>query len=67
MAPIQKKVHINVGHPAVSTISKTDTEEMITPERHDGLHFVLFQVDLGEGYGNFKCGPDDELVRRRTC
>lgn len=30
MAPIQKKVHIN--------------------------------VDLGEGYGNFKAGPDDELA-----
>ncbi|TKA45284.1 Lactam utilization protein lamB [Friedmanniomyces endolithicus] len=30
MAPIQRKVHIN--------------------------------VDLGEGYGNFKCGPDDELI-----
>lgn len=30
MAPIQKKIHIN--------------------------------VDLGEGYGNFKCGPDDELI-----
>lgn len=30
MAPIQKKVHIN--------------------------------VDLGEGYGNFKAGPDDELI-----
>lgn len=30
MAPIQKKVHIN--------------------------------VDLGEGYGNFKAGPDDGLI-----
>lgn len=30
MAPIQKKVQIN--------------------------------VDLGEGYGNFKAGPDDELI-----
>lgn len=24
---------------------------------------VNINVDLGEGYGNFKCGPDDELVR----
>ncbi len=23
---------------------------------------VHINVDLGEGYGNFKCGPDDELV-----
>lgn len=23
---------------------------------------VMINVDLGEGYGNFKCGPDDELV-----
>lgn len=30
MAPIQKKVHIN--------------------------------VDLGEGYGNYKAGPDDDLI-----
>lgn len=30
MAPVKKKVHLN--------------------------------VDLGEGYGNFKCGPDDELI-----
>ena len=25
---------------------------------------VHINVDLGEGYGNFKCGPDDELVRK---
>jgi lactam utilization protein B len=23
---------------------------------------VHINVDLGEGYGNFKCGPDDELI-----
>lgn len=23
---------------------------------------VKINVDLGEGYGNFKCGPDDELI-----
>ncbi|KAK0255771.1 hypothetical protein LTS09_009441 [Friedmanniomyces endolithicus] len=23
---------------------------------------VFINVDLGEGYGNFKCGPDDELI-----
>lgn len=23
---------------------------------------VHINVDLGEGYGNFKCGPDNELV-----
>lgn len=23
---------------------------------------VNINVDLGEGYGNFKCGPDDELI-----
>ncbi|GAB7354436.1 hypothetical protein MBLNU459_g4925t1 [Dothideomycetes sp. NU459] len=23
---------------------------------------VYMNVDLGEGYGNFKCGPDDELI-----
>jgi lactam utilization protein B len=23
---------------------------------------VTINVDLGEGYGNFKCGPDDELI-----
>ncbi|KAF2462818.1 LamB/YcsF [Lindgomyces ingoldianus] len=25
-------------------------------------HAVKINVDLGEGYGNFKCGPDDELI-----
>jgi lactam utilization protein B len=25
-------------------------------------HPVKINVDLGEGYGNFKCGPDDELI-----
>ncbi|KAJ9639896.1 hypothetical protein H2201_007325 [Coniosporium apollinis] len=25
-------------------------------------HKVMINVDLGEGYGNFKCGPDDELI-----
>lgn len=25
-------------------------------------HSVKINVDLGEGYGNFKCGPDDELI-----
>jgi lactam utilization protein B len=25
-------------------------------------HLVKINVDLGEGYGNFKCGPDDELI-----
>ncbi|KAK4999435.1 hypothetical protein LTR66_001536 [Elasticomyces elasticus] len=25
-------------------------------------HKVKINVDLGEGYGNFKCGPDDELI-----
>ncbi|KAH7115896.1 hypothetical protein B0J11DRAFT_443811 [Dendryphion nanum] len=25
-------------------------------------HRVKINVDLGEGYGNFKCGPDDELI-----
>jgi lactam utilization protein B len=25
-------------------------------------HPVKLNVDLGEGYGNFKCGPDDELI-----
>lgn len=23
---------------------------------------VFINVDLGEGYGNFKCGPDEELI-----
>lgn len=23
---------------------------------------VKINVDLGEGYGNFKCGPDEELI-----
>ena len=23
---------------------------------------VKINVDLGEGYGNFRCGPDDELI-----
>ncbi|KAK5172581.1 uncharacterized protein LTR77_002701 [Saxophila tyrrhenica] len=23
---------------------------------------VHINCDLGEGYGNFKCGPDDELI-----
>lgn len=23
---------------------------------------VHINVDLGEGYGNFKCGPDEELI-----
>lgn len=23
---------------------------------------AFINVDLGEGYGNFKCGPDDELI-----
>lgn len=23
---------------------------------------VHINVDLGEGYGNFKCGPDDQLI-----
>ena len=23
---------------------------------------VYINVDLGEGYGNYKCGPDDELI-----
>lgn len=23
---------------------------------------AMINVDLGEGYGNFKCGPDDELM-----
>lgn len=23
---------------------------------------AMINVDLGEGYGNFKCGPDDELI-----
>ncbi|KAL6702392.1 hypothetical protein ACN47E_002343, partial [Coniothyrium glycines] len=25
-------------------------------------HPVKINVDLGEGYGNFKCGPDEELI-----
>ncbi|KAK0637833.1 Lactam utilization protein lamB [Lasiodiplodia hormozganensis] len=25
-------------------------------------HKVKINVDLGEGYGNFKCGPDEELI-----
>lgn len=25
-------------------------------------HKVMINVDLGEGYGNFKCGPDEELI-----
>lgn len=25
-------------------------------------HRVAINVDLGEGYGNYKCGPDDELI-----
>lgn len=25
-------------------------------------HKIKINVDLGEGYGNFKCGPDDELI-----
>ncbi|KAJ9663200.1 hypothetical protein H2198_000961 [Neophaeococcomyces mojaviensis] len=25
-------------------------------------HKALLNVDLGEGYGNFKCGPDDEIL-----
>jgi lactam utilization protein B len=25
-------------------------------------HPVKINVDLGEGYGNYKCGPDDELI-----
>jgi len=25
-------------------------------------HKVKLNVDLGEGYGNFKCGPDEELI-----
>lgn len=23
---------------------------------------AFINVDLGEGYGNFKCGPDEELI-----
>lgn len=30
---------------------------MATPNRK-----VFINVDLGEGYGNFKCGPDEELI-----
>ncbi|KZV81307.1 LamB/YcsF [Exidia glandulosa HHB12029] len=26
-------------------------------------HPVKINVDLGEGYGNFTCGPDEELIR----
>ncbi|KKY25394.1 putative lactam utilization protein [Diplodia seriata] len=25
-------------------------------------HRIKINVDLGEGYGNFKCGPDEELI-----
>lgn len=25
-------------------------------------HTIPQQVDLGEGYGNFKCGPDEDLI-----
>lgn len=25
-------------------------------------HKALLNVDLGEAYGNFKCGPDDEII-----
>ena len=25
-------------------------------------HKALLNVDLGEAYGNFKCGPDDQLI-----
>ena len=25
-------------------------------------HKVLMNVDLGEAYGNYKCGPDEELI-----
>ncbi|KAI9708110.1 MAG: hypothetical protein M1820_004314 [Bogoriella megaspora] len=26
-------------------------------------HKVMINVDLGEGYGNFKCGPDEDLIQ----
>jgi hypothetical protein len=40
---------------------------LIDTLRHDSTmpaikHPVKINVDLGEGYGNFKCGPDDELI-----
>lgn len=35
----------------------TGTEDTMAPKRQ-----AFINVDLGEGYGNFKCGPDDELI-----
>jgi lactam utilization protein B len=26
-------------------------------------HKVMLNVDMGEGFGNYKCGPDEELIK----
>ena len=49
MPPIKKKVYIVREH--------VSTQHIEVQTNHGN---PLQNVDLGEGYGNFKCGPDDE-------
>lgn len=41
------------------TAAKDQKEKRTMPPIQKKVHI---NVDLGEAYGNYKCGPDDELI-----
>jgi hypothetical protein len=50
---------IRIGRFTAEPNSSPQTRQAKMPA---SKHPVKINVDLGEGYGNFKCGPDDELI-----